>query len=131
MTLKTDAIDTAVEQWDAYWDEVFPGCEVYLLRRGSNTSDFEIVRHITRGRWARFSSYRGMMVLSVSSLDEICLPDEIALASFFAFGKPDDNDRIDVYSISPEARDETLTNAQSYAWRLMGVRQAGERFRIP
>lgn len=121
MRLKNTALTAAFED-DA--------ARCFLLKRSTDSSKLTAVEELTEGWQTRFNEYRGQMALSVATLDA-GFADLIAQASFFAYGVPDADGDLEVFSIDPDRRDVIAPNGTSPFWKVYGTKAPEERFTAP
>lgn len=105
------------------------GVVCYLLAKGGQTERRKVVKQVTAGYLARWNEYRGQTQFRFVDLDGE-LEEAIAQSSEVAYGLPRGGE-VDIYSISPEARDRVPPDASSPFWKLYGERVPEERFSIP
>lgn len=107
------------------------GSRMFLLKRASHSKEFEVVHEITIPFWSRWSSFREQTVFMWAD-DAVEWMDRVAETSHVGYGEPEGDDQeIDVYLITPDARDRVMPNAANLMWKLYGSRLADERFAIP
>lgn len=106
-----------------------PGKRLFLLKRAGATG-FSIVREITSGYWVRDSVFRERLVIEIATIDPT-FQDDAAQSSFFGYGVPTDDRKIDLYEIPNPSRDKTPPDNEHYSWRFAGLRVVDERFTIP
>lgn len=105
------------------------GSRCFLLKRGKDSGkkfeSFELVS----GWMVEFSEFRTQFKLLYSTNDA-AFNDEIYTSSFIAYGVPDADGEIEMFSINPDKRDiipPTGTNSQ---WKVYVDKSPGERFKV-
>src|SRR5687767_9702024 len=92
--------------------------KVYLLKREGQTKRFSVVLEVASGSFVSFDKFRDSMILSVATA-AANFGDIQAQSSYIAYGEPDGAGSIDVYEISPEARDRIPPTETSPAWKFL------------
>lgn len=106
-----------------------PGNRCFLLKRGIETKGFSSIMELTAGWKLRFSEFRGQPVLDYADTAGT-FADKIAQASFIACGIPDEDDKIDIYSIDPDRRDVVPPTVTNIFWKVYMVRMPEERYEV-
>lgn len=106
------------------------GVRCFLLVRSKDSGKkYEVVKELTSGWNIEFSEYRQQFKLLYSTSDAT-FSDEIYISSWIAYGVPDSDGEIEIFSIHPDKKDiipPTGTNSQ---WKVYVDKVPGERFKV-
>lgn len=106
------------------------GSRCFLLKRvQSSGTRFIVVQELTSGWFIEFNEYRGQFKLLYATLDTAA-GDKIAQTSFIAYGVPDADDQLEVFSIDPSRRDVIPPVGTNSQWKVY-VDKTNERFTLP
>lgn len=131
MSELADITEAKIDEFDALREIFFDeAARCYLIKRGEHTEKLTVVKELIGGWYIEWSEYRGMMKFSYATLDA-SFADEIAQASFVAYGVPDESGTLDVYAIDPERRDVVSPSGDEPFWKAYLSRDAKERFTVP
>lgn len=106
------------------------GVRCFLLSSAENSGKkFEVVKELENGWLIEFSEYRQQFRLLYSTNDED-FADEIAQTSFIAYGVPDADGEIEVFSIDPEKRDVIPPTGTNPQWKVYVDKLPNRRFLV-
>ncbi len=120
MRLKNTAITNAFER---------DGVKLFLLKRSPDSQELTTIQELTEGWQMKFNTYRGQMLLTYATV-ETEFADIIAQTTFVAYGVPDMDNQIEVFSIDPDRRDVIAPNGGSPFWKVFVTKEPTERFTI-
>ena len=105
------------------------GSRCFLLKRGKETSQFVVIVELIKGWKVVYDNFRDQMTLIYADVAKT-FGDQVAQASWIAFGVPNDDDKIDVYTISQDRRDVVPPVANDANWKLHMTYSPRDRFTI-
>lgn len=106
------------------------GQRLFLLKTAGNTQRFTSVYEVTSGYLTQFDEFRETMLFKIAIEDSVNFSDKLAQTSYIGFGVPNVSGQIEVYYISPEARDRVAPNAKDVHWKLYATRKPEMRYTI-
>lgn len=105
------------------------GWRCFLLKRAGQSSQFEVVQELISGVYIKFSEYRSQMLFRYATTDD-AFSDKVFQTSDIAFGVPNNDDEIEVFTIEDGSRDIISPNASNPFWKLYGTKVTEERFTV-
>lgn len=108
------------------------GSRLFLLKAAANSGvRWAVVKELTGGWFIEFSEYRGQFKLLYATLHTAAFADEIAQTTFIAYGAPDQQQELEVFSIDPERRDIIPPTGTNPLWKVYVDKEPTKRFQIP
>ena len=106
------------------------GARLFLIKPETNSGiRWTLVKELTTGWFIEFSEYRGLFKLLYATLDP-GFTDELAQASFIAYGVPNDAFQVEVFSIDPERRDIVPPVGTSPFWKVYVAKEEAKRYTV-
>lgn len=101
----------------------------FLLKRGKETSQFEVVAELKSGWKVLYSNFNQQMTLyHADAVGDFS--DLLGVASWIGYGVPDAVDQLNVYKMDPARQDVVPPTANEGSWQIYLNRDPKERFTV-